>query len=495
MLNPSNLHGYQRKAVLHQLMCPDSMLWLGMGLGKSAITLTTIEHRMRAGQVRRTLIVAPLRVCHAVWEKEARKWSHTQHLRFAYILGAEGVRMRQLFSDADIYLVNYENLAWLSVMLERYYLSQNKPLPFDMCVYDEVSKMKNSQAQRMKGGKKKIDKGKSTERDIALPGWRYILEHFKYRTGLTGTPAANGYLDLFGQYLAVDNGERLGRYVSHFRDAFFTTDWSGFGYTVSPLGKQCIESKIGDITVKMDAEDYLELPPVMVNDILVDLPATVRQQYEEVEQDMFTRLDDGTEIELFNRASVSNKCLQFCNGSPYLEPMKPEFVELHDAKLDALEDILEEAAGQCVLLAYTFRADAQRIMKRFKSYRPINLTDTPAKNLSTVIADTVAGKNRLLIGHPASIGHGIDGLQDGCHIVVWFGLNWSLELYEQTNKRVERQGQKVPVTIHRILCRDTLDLVVSDALRRKDTDQTALKDAIQRYRAGLIPKDGALSFL
>lgn len=495
MLTPQNLHDYQRKAVLHQLYCPDTMVWMGMGLGKTPVTLTTIDHRMRAGQVKKTLIVAPLRVVHQVWEREARKWSHLQHLRFTKIVGTEDQRQRQLFADADIYLINYENLAWLSNLLDHYYVGQGKPLPFQMCVYDEVSKMKNSQAQRMKGGKRITNKGKPNESTTKFIGWKKILPHFAYRIGLTGTPASNGYLDLHGQYLAVDGGLRLGEFITHYRDAYFAQGFDGWTYTPTALGKQWIEHKIGDITLKMDTEDYLELPPVIVNDIMVDLPPQVMRQYKEVEKEMFTRLDDGTEIEVFSRASVSNKCLQFANGSPYKAPMEPEWTALHDTKFEALDSILEEAAGSPVLVGYTFKADAERMMARYKSTKPVNLTETPAGKLNKVIEDTIAGKVQLLIGHPASMGHGIDGLQDAVDDLVWFGLNWSLELYEQMNARVVRQGRKRPARLHRILCTGTIDVAVADALRRKDGDQTALKRAIQRYRDGLVPAGGEMSFM
>jgi len=555
MLHPQQLHDYQRKAILHQLYHNESMLWLGMSLGKTAITLTTIDHRMRCGQVKKTLVVAPLRVCHAVWEREARKWSHLQHLRFSLVVGDEERRKRQLFGDADIYLINYENLAWLSNQLDHFYISQGKPLPFQMLVYDEVSKMKNAQAKRSNGGKKikrklfvrkpnepseddlkkqglkgkqlrekkeqitlsnykyylELRKLYHTNKDeninksgflVVVPeiserlvGWSSIVPHFHYRTGLTGTPAANGYLDLHGQYLAVDGGTRLGEYISHYRDAYFIQGYDGWTYQPSELGKQWIEHKIGDITLKMDTADYLELPPIIYNDIMVDMPPAAMRQYKEVEQEMFTRLDDGTEIEVFNKASVSNKCLQFANGSPYKEPMKPDYTVLHDAKFEALDDILEEAGGDPVLVSYTFKADALEMMKRYKHLKPVNLTDTPAAKLQGVIRDCEAGKIKMLIGHPASMGHGVDGLQDSVDTLVWFGLNWSLELYEQMIARVWRQGRSKPTTVHRILCNDTIDVAVSDALRRKDGDQTGLKQAIQRYRDGLIPATGAMSFL
>lgn len=330
---------------------------------------------------------------------------------------------------------------------------------------------------------------------IKRTGWRKCIEHFKYRTGLTGTPASNGYLDLHGQYLAVDNGKRLGQYITHYRNDYFVSDYMGYSYTVTPLGKTAIESKISDITIKMDARDYLDLPEVKVTQIYVKLPPKVRKQYERMEADMFAQLDSGREVEVFSRSSVSNKCMQFCNGSVYLSPETDEFEAVHDAKLDALEDVLEEAAGQPVLCSYTFKPDAKRIMKRFKKYRPVNLTDVPSKDTGKIIDKWNRGEIKLLVGHPASMGHGIDGLQDSGSIVVWFGLNWSLELYEQMNGRLDRQGQKNPVTIIQILCEDTVDLAVQEALILKNDDQDGLKSALAKYRSGnTIAQKGGVHF-
>jgi len=225
----------------------------------------------------------------------------------------------------------------------------------------------------------------------------------------------------------------------------------------------------------------------------VDMPEKARKWYQEVEKEMFTQLESGREIEVFSRSSVSNKCLQFCNGSPYF-PDSTEFEAVHDAKLDALEDVLEEAGGSPVLCSYTFKSDAARIMKRFKKYKPVNLTAMASKDTEKVINDWNAGKIKLLIGHPASMGHGIDGLQESGNIVVWFGLNWSLELYEQMIGRINRQGQKRPVSVIRILCRDTIDLAVADALERKTDDQEGLKSALQRYREGITTNDLEVNF-
>lgn len=493
LLTPQQLHDYQKQCVMHQLHHNDSMLWLGMGLGKTPITLTTIVDRMRAGLVKKVLIFGPLRVIQAVWSRESRKWTHTKHLRFSVIHGTRQKRLRAMFANADIYLINYENMNWLAETLDHYYTSQNKPLPFEMVVYDEVTKVKNSTSMRIKGGISERKGPNGQVVPVKVTGWRKFINQFKYRTGLTGTPASNGYIDLHGQFLCVDGGQRLGEYVTHYRDSYFVK-WDGWTYSPTQAGKQMIESKIFDITVKMDSRDYLDLPDAKTTNMMVDLPAKVMKAYREVEKDMFTQLDSGREVEVFSRSSVSNKCLQFCNGSPYLSSESREFEAIHDAKLDALEEIIEEASGSPVLCSYTFVPDALRIMKKFKKMNVVNLTTTPSKDTEKVINQWNAGKIGLLIGHPSSMGHGVDGLQEAGHIAAWFGINWSLELYDQFNGRLDRQGQTQPVSIIRILCNDTIDLAVADAIERKTDNQDGLKAAIARYRQGITTNDLAVNF-
>ena len=245
----------------------------------------------------------------------------------------------------------------------------------------------------------------------------------------------------------------------------------------------------------MDAKDYLDLPAVKVTNLMVDLPMKARKAYNEMEANMFAALENGTELEVFSKTAVSNKCLQFCNGSPYLHAETDEYEALHDAKLDALEEVLEEAGGSPVLCSYTFRSDAERIMKKFKKYKPVNLTAESASKTADILKRWKEGKIKLLVGHPASMGHGIDGLQNAGYIMVWFGLSWSLELYEQMNARLDRQGQTHPVSIIRILCRDTVDLAVADAIERKTDDQNGLKNALQRYRQGITTNELEVSFL
>lgn len=554
MYSPEQLHDYQKSAVRQQYKNPDSMLWLDMGLGKTVITLTTVDYRMRLGEINKALIFGPLRVIHTVWEKEARKWEHLKHLRFQIIHGAEKKKEQRLFNnDVDIHLINYENMAWLASILNHYFLSQGKELPWQMVVYDEVTKVKRSNTVRISGGKKQFKtkqqvnmrtsdgsfiltdhcfrkgdlisfnnsldcliKGKqyfikcvtkdkfSLHHDLKSPsiplpsmsykgrltvrrmkilkGWNSMLKSFRYRTGLTGTPAPNGYGDLHGQYLVVDGGKRLGWFSSHFKQNYLTPNFNGFGHRATELGINMIEQQIKDITIRMSARDYLTLPDSIVNDIIVELPPTIRVQYDQLERELFVELDEQNDIEVFNTASLSNKCLQFSNGSPFLKPNEPEWYPLHDVKLKALESILEEAYGSPVLVAYLFKPDAKRIMIDFKRFNPVNITETKPKDLGRVIQDIIKGKHLLIVGHPGSMGHGLDGLQEVCHIGVWFGLNWNLEYYQQFMGRYIRQGQKKTTFTHRIICNNTIDEAVRISLEAKNTSQENLKESMSRYR-------------
>ncbi len=483
MLKREQLHSYQVECVNHIMEHNDAMLWLQLGLGKTNVTLTAIVDRMARGEVKKVLVFGPLRVIQSVWARECEKWEHTAHLRCSVLHGNKKKRLSRLFREADIYLCNYEAMNWLAEQLHHYYISRNLPLPFEMVVYDEVTCVKNSNTRRMSGGKKDVIGKNGETKTLKTIGWRSVIDHFKYRVGLTGTPASNGYLDLHGQFLAVDGGKRLGEYITGYKDRYFKADYMGWSHSLSDDNKKAIEERISDIVIKMDAKDYLDMPAVNYIDMFVELPEAARKAYEEVQEELFTVLDNGTEIELFSKQSVSNKCLQFCQGSPYYGETK-EYTTIHTAKFDALEEILEGANGQPVLCSYMFRSDATEIMKRFKKYKPVNLTDTPSKDTRKVIDNWNAGKIKLLIGHPKSVGHGIDGLQDSGSILVWFGITWSLELYLQMNGRLDRQGQKKPVSIIRILCQDTIDVAVLDAIINKEDTQEGLKRALDRFRKG-----------
>ena len=463
MRTVNDLHDYQKKAVQFQCSRQESAMWISMGLGKTAVTLTSIAHLLRTEFLNAVIIIAPIRVCRLVWKQESVKWTHTNHLKFSMITGTRDQRTRALMQKADIYLMNYENLKWLGEVLHTYYISKDRPLPFDGIVWDEISKMKNSTTQRVKSVRK-------------------ILPSLKWKTGLTGTPASNGYKDLHGQYLVLDEGHRLGTSKTAFKTKFYRKDGP---YTEVPYSdtEETIKNLIGDMTLEMSAADYNPLPDLITNDVNIELPDDLRKKYDKMEREFFIALDSGAEVEMFNQASLTNKCLQFSNGSMYPVAGMPLWEDIHSLKLDALDDILEEANGQPVLCSYAYRSDAARIMERFKDLRPINLTECKSEMaLNNAMTRWKAGECRLMVGNAASMSHGVDGLQDRGHIIVWFGLTWSLDLYDQMNARLRRQGQGAPVVCHRIMCLDTLDQAQSIRLDEKAVTQDSLRKAIKSYR-------------
>ncbi len=462
MLHPSQLNDYQRRAVNHQLVNPRSFLWLFMGSGKTIITLTTIKHLLGHGVIKAALVCGPLRVIQSVWEKESLKWTHTRGMSFSMVHGSPEQRITALFKDADVYLINYENIPWMAVQLEHYFIKRGHALPFDMLVLDESSKMKNSNSQRVKA------------MDPLLP-------YFKYRTGLTGTPATNGLIDLHGQFLVVDDGQRLGLNLKTYKANYFkSAGYGGYKFECSDSSADRIHRQVADIVLEMKEEDYIKLPDFITIDVKIDLPPQARKKYEALEREFFVELDSGTELEVFNEAAKINKLLQFSNGSVYTNTETRAWETVHDGKLDALEDILEEAAGNPVLLGYIFRPDAVRIQKRFPF--AVNLTGLTGQQFNKAIADFAESRIKLLIGHPASIGHGTDGLQHGGRILTWFGIPWSLELFLQLNKRLHRRGQEEPVRAYRILGRNTMDNVVKDVLTHKNVTQATLREAVAKYR-------------
>lgn len=777
LLTPAQLHGYQQRAVVHQCTHPGTALFLDLGLGKTTVTLTSIVHLLNSNYLTGVLVIAPIRVIRLVWAQEAKKWSHTQHLRFSNMTGTKDQRTRALLQPADIYMTNYENLGWLSETLHTYFIRKDKPLPFNGLVWDELSKMKNSSTQRVKS-------------------FRKIADNFIWRTGLTGTPASNGYKDLHGQFLVLDGGQRLGTSKTAFKQRFYRKEgpYKEVAYADT---ESTITNLISDITLEMSADDYNKLPDLIVNDIEVELPPAARSKYDQLEKDLFTQLDNGIDVEVFNSAALTNKCLaegtevltvdgwvkienykdqkvwdgvewvstsglvyngympivecygaymtsdhrvlsgsgwvsaqdviddksskrydrsevrlpyrdstareseteklnksysymagkvrlwqpvgndrglfevqytshkilrmsslrsmhqrkkkqkycsprddahtpmdnlakyaitmwqpvrqrlaklrwswnqsvqtmaivreilgrcwphipksfdtrpsrreqvvqqnelpmgepskagkqytvqriyqyshgssnrcasstsvqdqtdhniqtiakgmdrhrrhharvydianagprhrfvvrgvkgpfishnclQMSNGSVYPVSGMPLWEPVHSAKLDALEDIIDEAQGSPVLCSYAYRSDAERIMERFKALDPINLTKCKSESaLNNAMSRWVMGDCRLMIGHAASMGHGVDGLQKTGHTVVWFGLIWSLELYEQMIGRLRRQGQGVPVICHRIVAKETMDQAQVEALNDKATTQSGLRKAISNYR-------------
>ena len=438
-------HEYQRYAAQFILNHPVSAIFLDCGLGKTVITLTAIEELMHDRfEVRKVLVIAPLRVARDTWPAEIRKWEHLRQLTFAVAVGSEKERMLAFWQQASIYIINRENVEWL---IEKSGLS----FDFDMVVIDELSSFKSYQAKRFH----------------SLMKMRPLVRRI---VGLTGTPSSNGLMDLWAEFKLLDMGQRLGRFITHYRSAYFEPDKRNqqmvFSYRPRPGAEQEIYRLLSDITISMRSADYLKLPECVMNKVEVRLSEKERQAYDRLRKDMFLDLD-GREIDAVSAAALSNKLLQMANGAVYTNGH--DVVKLHDRKLDALEDLLESANGRPVLVAYWFQHDLQRIRKRFKVREIKESRD---------IRDWNAGRISVGVIHPASAGHGLN-LQAGGSTLIWFGLTWSLELYQQTNARLWRQGQKDTVVIHHILAKGTMDETVMKALEKKDKTQSALLDAVK----------------
>lgn len=422
-----------------------SAIFLDCGMGKSVITLTAIKRLLAKGKARRVLVVAPLRVAQTTWPDEIQKWDHLKGLTYAVAVGSEEKRKAALAKKADITIINRENVEWLVA-------KSGQKWCYDTVVLDELSSFKSYQAKRFK----------------------YLLKVRPFVSrivGLTGTPASNGLMDLWAEFRVLDLGERLGRYITRYREAYFKPDKRNaqvvFSYKPLTGAEERIYEKISDITISMKAKDYLHLPELVFNDVFVKLDEKAERAYAEFKADMVVELK-GEEIDAVNAAVLSNKLLQMANGAIYAEDGK--VIRIHDKKLDALEDMLESANGKPVLVAYWFKHDLQRIKERFPLAREIKTAeDIRAWNNGEIAMGLI---------HPASAGHGLN-LQRGGSTIIWFGLTWSLELYQQLNARLYRQGQKETVIIHHILTEGTMDERVLRAVGEKDKTQSALIDAVR----------------
>lgn len=411
-------------------------------------TLTAIDELIYDRfEVSKVLVIAPKRVADDTWTGEASKWDHLQHLTFSKILGTVAQREAALQADADIYLVNRENVVWLVERLR-------KRWPFDMVVVDELSSFKSNQAKRFK----------------ALRAVRPLVKRF---VGLTGTPAPNGLMDLWPEVYLLDRGERLGKTITGYRDRYFypgkRNGFTVFTWEAKEGAEEAIHKRISDICISMKAEDYLRLPEQVVNDIRIRLDPAEMAKYRELEREKLMELD-GQEITALSAAAVWGKLLQLANGAVYNDDKT--VTELHNKKLDALEDILEASCGHPVLVFYNFRHDYDRLMERFGKLNP------RAIQTSADIRDWNAGRIQLLLAQPASMGHGLN-IQAGGHIIVWFGLNPSLELYQQANARLHRQGQEEAVIIQRLIVDGTVDEDVVRKLEDKDERQESLMEAVK----------------
>ena len=438
-------HDYQRYATDFIINNPISAVLLEMGLGKSVISLSAINELMLDYfDVSRTLVIAPLRVAISTWPEEIKKWEHLKYLTYSVATGSEKERLDALKKPAHIYIINRENVDWLI-------RKSGFKWFFDMVVIDELSSFKSYQAKRFKSLLK------------ARPKVKRIV-------GLTGTPSSNGLMDLWAEFRLLDMGERLGRYITHYRQNFFVPDKRNqqmvFSYKPKDGAEKMIYSLISDITISMKSKDFLKMPECIMNEVVVSLSEKEQKLYDSLKKDMVISIGDN-EIDAINAAALSSKLLQMANGAVYND--KKESIVIHDRKLDALEDLIEGANGKPVLVAYWFKHDLERIKERF---------DVREIKTSKDISDWNNGKIHIAVIHPASAGHGLN-LQAGGSTLIWFGLTWSLELYQQTNARLYRQGQDSTVVIHHILTKETIDEDVMKALNVKEKMQDALIDSVK----------------
>lgn len=450
-------HDYQKYAIEYIKSHPITALFLDMGLGKTVTTLTAIRDLMYdTFKVRRVLVVAPLRVARDTWPEEIRKWDHLKDLTYSVVVGIVAERRRALQKEADIYIVNRENLAWLY---------QNSRLDFDMVVLDELSSFKNAKSKRFKAMKA-------------------MRPEVKRIVGLTGTPSGNGLMDLWAEFRLLDMGERLGQYISQYRSLYFKPDKRNgmvvFSYKPLPGAEEVIYHQIADITVSMKANDYLEMPELVSVAKEVTLSEKEKKRYDELKKSLVLELPGG-EVTAANAASLTMKLSQMANGAIYTDDKN--VVGIHNRKLDALEDLVESANGQPVLVAYWFKHDKDRIQKRMEARELKEPQD---------FADWNAGKISVALIHPASAGHGLN-LQQGGSILIWFGLTWSLELYQQTNARLWRQGQQSrTVIIQHIVAKGTIDERILKVLEHKDGTQAALIDAVKADLGMTDPGNGGI---
>jgi SNF2 family DNA or RNA helicase len=428
-------------------------MFLDMGLGKTVVTLSAIADLIAGLEIRAALVVAPIRVIESVWPQEAQKWDHLRHLKIVVVRGSAKERLAKLAEPADIYLINFEQLIWLSDIASRM-----KVLPWDMMVFDESTKMKSASARRFKRTKPMLPRCK-----------RFAI--------LTGTPTPNSYMDLWAQIYLLDGGARLGEFVTYFRERYFDYNPWTYELKLKPGAAKQIRDKIRDLVMCLRSEDYLKLPPCVETVIPVDLPPKVLDLYHEFEEELFIKVQD-TEVEAFNAAALSMKCRQLTSGAVYDVPSEEgprKWQVVHDAKLDALEDVIEEANGEPLLVVYEFRHELARLLARWPKTPWIG---GGSKDSGAIIDQWNKGKLKLLFVHPASVGHGVN-LQFGGRLLVWTSGTWSYELYEQMAKRLHRQGQTKPVMVYLLVARGTVDETVAEVLRGKRQGLAELMAALR----------------
>lgn len=444
-------HDYQKYTIEQIKKKPKIALILDMGLGKTVCTLTALNDLMYDSfEVNKVLVIAPLRVANMTWPDEIAKWDHLKNLRISKIIGTAKQRLEALERRADIYIINRENTKWLI----DYYLSKTKKWPFDTIVIDESSSFKNHQSQRFKALKK------------AAAVSKRVIE-------LTGTPAPNSLMDLWAQIYLLDQGERLGTSITKYRNMYFNPDKRNqvvvFSYKPKPGAEKEIYKKISDIAVSLKAEDHIKMPQRIDNFIKLKMPKNIKAIYEEMERNYLVSIDEDT-ITAASAGVVANKLLQMANGAVYDENRK--VIHIHDLKLEALEEIIEENEGKPIMVLYNYQHDRERLLQRFEKLKPREL------ETKEDLDDWNEGNIQLLLAHPASMGHGLN-LQAGGNIIVWFGLTYSLENYLQANARLYRQGQKETVIINHLITEDTEDENAILRLTQKRMNQDELIEAVK----------------
>lgn len=444
MLSRDDLHDYQNRAIEFIKSKKRCGLFLGLGMGKTTASLTAMSDALDSMTAAKVLVIAPLRVANSVWAQETKQWTHLSHLRVSVCTGNERTRMAALQRDADIYTINRENVPWLVKLY-------GKKWPFDAVIVDESSSFKSPSSQRFKALKR------------ALPFTDYVVL-------LTGTPSPNGLLDLWSQMYLVDFGERLGKTMTGYKQRFFESDYMGYKFTPRQGSSEAIHRLLSDKVLSMSAEDYLQVPDRIDLVERVELPPKVFAQYQEFERTLLAELDDGQEIEAISAAVLANKLLQWSNGATYTDSLG-NWSELHSVKLDALADLVEQNPSENMLVAYNYKTDLERLRVRFPDAVVMDKQQETIDRWNR-------GEIQMMLAHPASAGHGLN-LQKGGSMLVWFGLNWSLELYQQFNGRLHRQGQTRPVRVVHMVASGCMDERVIDALNKKGETQNALLFALK----------------
>lgn len=444
--NPWN---YQQHSINHIIDHKAAGLFLDMGMGKTVSTLTAIDNLIFLGEVNKVLVIAPLRVAEDTWSTEVEKWDHLKHLRVSKILGAKKQREEAIYKDADVYVTNRENVDWLVTECFDSWI-------WDMVVIDELSSFKSSKAKRFRALKK-------------------VRPYFKRILGLTGTPAPNSLIDLWPQIYLLDGGERLGKTITGFKDRYFNpgrrNGYVVYNWELKEGAEEAIQNKISDICISMKADDYLDLPERIDNRVQITLSKKSMEIYKKLEKDLIIELDE-EDITAANAAVLTNKLLQMANGAIYSEDK--EVINIHDEKLEKLEEIIDISNGKPVLVFYNFKHDYNRISEMLTKKKINHQTLDNSED----IRKWNNGEIQVALLHPASAGHGLN-LQYGGNIIVWFGLTWSLELYQQANARLHRQGQKETVVINHLIAKGTVDEDVMSALANKEINQNMLLEAVK----------------